>query len=377
MNLEFVALLDLLALVQGVLLGILLMTKWRRHISYLFLGIFLFAYSSELSVSILVDVGYLEQHLQLFYLPTSFYFLFMPALHIYVISLTRPLNWQRRKWQFLPALVEFLMLVILFLQSLAAKENQMENGFMQLFYTIYSTSAVIYCLFYIVIVLREIKHHRHAIENHYSNSNGRLLHWVKWVCYFLTVILIFYLQQSFTPTGIINNDYTYLFFSTINVIFIFWVALSGIQQKITPLEITNDSGSMLITKQIDDQKSDPTVDGIAAQAKLQSIIEHIETEQIYTQSDLTLANLARQLQIPQRHLSEIINRHGRMNFKQFINQFRVNAAKRLLTNPDFAHYNMLGIAYEVGFNSKATFYSVFKQATKSTPLQFQKQALLS
>ena len=50
-------------------------------------------------------------------------------------------------------------------------------------------------------------------------------------------------------------------------------------------------------------------------------------------------------------------------------------AKKKLIDPKFEHLNMLGIAYEVGFNSKATFFAVFKKMAGISPGAYKKRSL--
>lgn len=55
-------------------------------------------------------------------------------------------------------------------------------------------------------------------------------------------------------------------------------------------------------------------------------------------------------------------------FLKFINEYRVEEAKHLLRHPSDA--SILDIAFDAGFNSKATFNAAFKKSTGSTPTEF-------
>jgi putative ABC transport system permease protein len=74
-------------------------------------------------------------------------------------------------------------------------------------------------------------------------------------------------------------------------------------------------------------------------------------------------------------LSYILNSQLKMNFHDFVNQYRVEEAKNKLNDPRYAHLSLLGIGLESGFNSKTTFNRVFKQATGMTPTEYQKKLL--
>jgi AraC-like DNA-binding protein len=58
------------------------------------------------------------------------------------------------------------------------------------------------------------------------------------------------------------------------------------------------------------------------------------------------------------------------NFASFINNYRVEAVKKMILDSDFENYSLLAIGLESGFTSKTTFYDAFKKATGMTPNSF-------
>jgi AraC-like DNA-binding protein len=56
-----------------------------------------------------------------------------------------------------------------------------------------------------------------------------------------------------------------------------------------------------------------------------------------------------------------------MNFKTFVNSYRIREALRLLAEPEFQHYKIEAIGKQAGFGSKASFYSAFSSVTGSQP----------
>jgi len=85
---------------------------------------------------------------------------------------------------------------------------------------------------------------------------------------------------------------------------------------------------------------------------------------------LTLEQLAKQLEMTPRTLSNTINRHFKQNFFEFINHYRVEEAKLLLANPEHKNTTMIEVMADCGFNSKATFNTFFKKLVGSTPSQY-------
>lgn len=104
----------------------------------------------------------------------------------------------------------------------------------------------------------------------------------------------------------------------------------------------------------------------------QKLLQFMETNKPYLISDLKISGLADSLSVPYHQLSQLINDEFLVNFYDFINKYRVEDAKKLLIE-DNRNYKILAIAYEVGFNSKATFNRVFKKFTNLTPSEFKEK----
>ena len=102
---------------------------------------------------------------------------------------------------------------------------------------------------------------------------------------------------------------------------------------------------------------------------INSILNFVKLERPYLNSELTQKELADNLQIASHHLSEIFNINFGKNFYSFINLYRVEEAKRIIVN-DTQNITMLAIAYDSGFNSKASFNRVFKEVVGVTPSQY-------
>jgi AraC-like DNA-binding protein len=98
----------------------------------------------------------------------------------------------------------------------------------------------------------------------------------------------------------------------------------------------------------------------------------IEVEGAYRDPDLSLQSLSNRLGIQHHQLSQFLNEHLGMNFRSFINQSRLEEAKRLLASDE--RMSVLDIAFGVGFNSKSAFHSVFLKGTGLSPSEFRKMA---
>src|SRR5690606_1509690 len=100
--------------------------------------------------------------------------------------------------------------------------------------------------------------------------------------------------------------------------------------------------------------------------------EFVRREQPFLDPDINIETMARRLSLPERTLSRILNQHFGKNFFEFINEHRIEEAKRLLADPEKKDWNMLDILAEAGFSSKSTFNAIFKKYVGQTPSQYRK-----
>jgi YesN/AraC family two-component response regulator len=111
--------------------------------------------------------------------------------------------------------------------------------------------------------------------------------------------------------------------------------------------------------------------GIKDEEKIyKKLKELLEKEKIYKQPDISANKLAKKLNTNTSYLSVIIHNRFDESLKTIINKYRINEARRLLTSPEYSKYSIEGIAEEVGYHSRSTFYQSFKQITGLTPTQY-------
>lgn len=104
-------------------------------------------------------------------------------------------------------------------------------------------------------------------------------------------------------------------------------------------------------------------------------LESLVTEQRpFLDPELTLLELARLARLPARRLSRLVNRGRSQTFSEWINDHRIEEAKRLLAGAGQASSTILDVLYRSGFSSKSTFNAVFKERTGLTPRDFRRRA---
>ncbi|WBL25080.1 helix-turn-helix domain-containing protein [Zunongwangia sp. HGR-M22] len=93
-------------------------------------------------------------------------------------------------------------------------------------------------------------------------------------------------------------------------------------------------------------------------------------DHIYTDNTLNREKVAQKLGISAGYVSQIINTVTGDNFAFYINKYRVEAVKEMISNSEYENYSLLAIGLEAGFTSKTTFYKAFKKVTGQTPNEY-------
>ena len=108
-------------------------------------------------------------------------------------------------------------------------------------------------------------------------------------------------------------------------------------------------------------------------AYLDAIQEVMESKRVYLSMDCTLEHLASVTNIPRHHISFVINNEMQKNFAEYINEYRVLHACKLLADEQKKNYTIEAIALESGFKSHANFYRVFKKIKGITPYEYRQK----
>lgn len=107
-------------------------------------------------------------------------------------------------------------------------------------------------------------------------------------------------------------------------------------------------------------------------SELKSKLEYLmQTQKLYLNHELRLDDIADLLDISRHHASQVINENFNASFYDFINSYRIEAAKhKLATGFEDSSESISDIAYQCGFNNRVSFYKAFKKVTGSTPTEY-------
>lgn len=296
------------------------------------------------------------------YFPFEITFALAPLIYLYVQSLTYGNRRFRAKdlFLFIPALIYWVSFFLLFLQSMEFKDwygDNLEN---------YISSILTILLFIwnfalLYLSLKHYQQYRLWLNENFSDTELVKFNWLRNFLYIF--VFIFLVEFIFDLTGSFY-DFSYIqayYLRLIIALTTYYLAIAGYLRSET-IDV-DFSPTMVENKQqlLDNGKLE------SSKAKL---IELMETEKPYLDSQLTLKDLSKKIGVNTTVLSHTINKGFNKNFNDFINEYRIQEVKKMLQDDDMNDETFLSIAFECGFNSKATFNRAFRKFTGLSPKEF-------
>ena len=107
-----------------------------------------------------------------------------------------------------------------------------------------------------------------------------------------------------------------------------------------------------------------------------TVRKHLEEKKSFLQHSYTLKMFSEETQVPVHYLSGFINKYYKMNFNDFINEYRIIFSIDKLLKKEWMYKKLETIANEAGFNNRNTFISAFKKVTGVKPSEFLKDIKL-
>ena len=220
-------------------------------------------------------------------------------------------------------------------------------------------------VFYVIACFTLISRYSSRLQD--TNSNMEKVH-LSWLRALVIGFLLVMVSEAILVAAKIINIYTnfsfslfvnigltgyYITFALVNLLVFTAVRYFGAFEQVNEIKITK--------KMRDERFFQPEL--------ALSVDDAIRGGQIYMDPDITLDKLAESLKILPRDLSSLINRHFGINFYEFINRYRIEEAKRMLTSEEYKATTITDIYLKVGFNSKSVFYTFFKKLEGMTPSQ--------
>jgi len=195
--------------------------------------------------------------------------------------------------------------------------------------------------------------------------------WLKWfVASYSGFVLSFALYIFLVRFQLMNPSYDYL----VDMAIVFFIGMLAYFGFVQPEVFLGKSVEKILP--FVKYKKTGLSDALSLEMK-NKLIRIMETEKPYLNHELRLDDLSRLMNLSRNHTSQIVNEHFNLSFFDFINKYRVKDAKNLLMNNEINKLTMTQIAYDVGFNNRASFYKAFKKFTAYNPSAYLEQATAS
>lgn len=361
---------------QGLILAFILVnTKRLKKKSNFFLALLLLTLSI-LNFTSMFDYDVDEDTYQIFnYIPTVWVTMIPAATYFHLKYLINPTyQWKRSDWFFfVPFFIEFGHRLYRFVYFLSGNLYTHEENLSYFFTSnIYESVAIIGSLATLIYGITALKKYEEQLYQNYSEVEDKSLSWLRRCLIFGLV-----LSALWGFLTIVDFDFN-ASYRTLAL-----VLLLGISMLIYYIGYSMIIGQGLLetpvfavaNKELKDASNEaPTTTELSQKTDehLKKIIELFEKEKLYQDPALNMSMLSEKTGLSNGYLSQIINQKNNLNFFDFVNSYRVEDVKEKMTEVDYEHYTLLGLAQEAGFKSKSTFNSVFKKMTGKTPSEYRK-----
>jgi AraC-like DNA-binding protein len=394
---NFYSSLLLITFSQGLLYSILLLKKGIQNEdkSSFWLSFFVFLCSIYVAPWMLGFAGWYDHQPYrnfMFYIPFQHLFLIGPIIFFYTQRLLNPaFKFDKKQFlHFIPAIIYLIynMVIFVFDNFISEKIYFYEDGTDKDFDEWYQYSGQISMVIYFFLSIRYYNFYRKMIVQVTSNADSILFAWIK--KYLIAFLIMLLLPVLF---DIIGNFYqpinsyvgSWWFFLAFSLV-LYYIAITGysngVHSKIGfEISVFDKNPTLLLAANENYSIEDQTVIDIEHEVFEQSNAPELELwkskienlindEKLFQNPELTLTEVSKKLKTNASVISKTINQGFQMNFNDFVNQYRIKEVKKAFEKGEHKKSTLLGIAYDCGFNSKATFNRAFKKNTGLSPKDY-------
>lgn len=352
-----------IAILQGATFAALLFSRYLKHRKRadFWLAVLLVVLCLSLITPLIGFANVYDRNQWLTYFPFSTAYSYGVLVWLYTLHLTDSRRGFLAKdaLLFIPAFVHLAFRFYLFAHSLEWKEWFGAN-YGNLSGTFVFITETLWNLVFLAFAIRHYRKYRAWTNENFSDTEKIKFDWLRNFLYVFTLVLVLGAIFDFTNSFVFKLSYIqYFYFELVLAFATYYLAIAGyLRSQTIELSFTEEKSAekktLLGEKELERLKT-----------KLQNLME---TEKIYRAPDLTLADLSRRLGVNSAVLSYAVNHGFGVNFNDFVNEFRIAEVKEKLASADDS--TLLAVAFDCGFNSKATFNRAFKKFTGVSPKEF-------
>jgi len=374
--------------IQGLILSIILFNVKTNRISNRLLGLLTLLWAIILTVFALQSIWIYNRFPHLIRVFFQLLFAWFPLLYLsvkYLFSYHKKFN-RNDILHFLPMFISILLNIPFYLKSAEEKVaiTYEGSGYYHIIELIGSDVISLQGIVYSILSLIVINRYKKRVVNLRSSLDEKIISGYRTgVIMALSAWCIGIIGNEFEKRGLSTGIDLFGVVYLIFVAIIYWLSILTLRSP-EVFKLSKDEASEVLPERA-------KKDGLAGEtfagtepgdgsglfqndkelSELNDrLVEFLEKEKPFLDPDLSLEDLSKKLGVSRHKLSAVINQFQKMNFFELINSYRVKEVIKMMANPAESAKKMYELGYDAGFNSKASFYRVFKQMTHKTPVEF-------
>ncbi|MCD4691790.1 MAG: helix-turn-helix domain-containing protein, partial [Calditrichales bacterium] len=334
------------------------------------------------------ELGYYKSYPHLMFVPLGIPFLIGPLHYLYAKYLIQTTTKIKKSdWlHFIFFILCYICLVPEFFKSgekIRWSFQNVESDGLPLYFIVFNWTIILQATIYCLLTLIILKKYSFSIKNLFSTIEKIKLNWLRNITYAVIIVMFVFFIENLLLLGGINLSNYFNLTSFLTALYIYTLGYFGfLKSEIFAAPEINKSMSQI--SRLNSPKYNEQKDTVIKYEKsglssekaklyLEDLLNLMEQEKPYRNSELTLNQLAEIVSISPHNLSEVINTQLNQNFFDFVNQYRVEKVKKDLVDPEKQHLKILSLAFDAGFNSKTSFNTIFKKFTNLTPTEYRNQ----
>ncbi|WP_420603257.1 helix-turn-helix domain-containing protein [Flagellimonas sp.] len=347
----------------------LLTTKNKKTTSNLFLGFFFLILGINIGDMLMQLTNTIEVFPLFFLLDDALLLLFGPLIYWYVrCNIQQDFKFGiKETLHLIPFLVCLFGLFLVYSigqASYAEAQTMVTEGSSRIVLVV-AMVLYVHPLIYFWQAKKALSGYKKSLKESYSNAIQVDVKWFDFILNSIGVIWILGMALSIIP---FSSLAMYLYITLFLFVVILFLFINRILFKaLKNPRLFFQPSDVLDKKYAGSNLSEDKRKAIAEELTLQ-----MEKEKLYGNPELNIGDLAKLMDLTSKEISQTINQTFNQHFFDFVNSYRIDAAKKLLSNPE-VNLTVQEIMYDVGFSSKSSFNTIFKKKTGLTPSEFRNQ----
>ena len=362
-NFTFIVALNGAVIVLGLFAAFSLFMRKKNGPANKLMSLFLLSISLWLVDNFMRISGIYNQDPDYYFKPIYYSFAFGPLLFFYVKKITNS-EFKIKSLHilhFVPVILQGCLYLFLTFQSYDFKRWYWQEIHLPYTYRVEFDGSFISMAIYLFFSLRILTNYQKWLKDEFSEVSKSHLNWLK-VIFILMLVLVVQWFIEVILRDFYSVYYNYSFSTDILGILTLILAYRAFHQE-------DQTGILFTSKKSEDSKNLDFKKEI-----LERIEQRMEQNKDYLDPLLSLKAFASHCKLPQKVVSQYLNQKLNVSFHDFVNGYRVNEFKQRALLVSEKNMTLEGLAYDCGFNSKASFNRIFKKSTNQTPSEFVSKA---